>query len=272
MVNWSKPHPDSLFASVERVKIHYKLKGSGLGILLLHGSGSSLQGVEKVAHSLARSYTVVTPDLPGSALSGPREDRDYRITTFAKTMAGFMAQIGFSEYAVAGNSLGGNIAWNMALDYPAAVKALCLINATGYPDKELPAGLRLMRNPFLKPLLRSWLPRGVTEKNLRSAVGPGSDIVSRDMVDRVYGLMSLPGNRSAFVDLANTDQIDRSEAIRKISVPTLILRSAHVDGQYFERDIAGSSELIRADGGHLLPEEQPEWVSDAILRFMESLK
>jgi len=53
-------------------------------------------------------------------------------------------------------------------------------------------------------------------------------------------------------------------------VPTLVLRSASIDGQHFARDIADSRELIHPDGGHLLPEEQPEWVAEAVADFLDA--
>jgi pimeloyl-ACP methyl ester carboxylesterase len=179
-----------------------------------------------------------------------------------------MDALDVARYAVVGNSLGGNVAWNLALNHPERLTGLVLINATGYPEKRLPGGIRLARNPLLRPLLRRWMPRRAVERNLRSAVGPRSDIVDDAMVERTYRLMSRTGNRSAFVDLANTEQPDRSREITKISVPTLVLRSASIDGQHFARDIAGSREVVHTDGGHLLPEEDPTWVADAISSFL----
>lgn len=81
---------------------------------------------------------------------------------------------------------------------------------------------------------------------------------------------SIEWPRWTFVDLANTDQPDRSTEIPRISVPTLVLRSASIDGQHFARDIADSRELIHPDGGHLLPEEQPEWVAEAVADFLDA--
>jgi pimeloyl-ACP methyl ester carboxylesterase len=113
-------------------------------------------------------------------------------------------------------------------------------------------------------LLRRMASRSATERNLRSAVGPGSTIVEEAMVDRVHALLSRPGNRDAFIDFANTDQLDRTGEIPRITAPTLTLRSGMIDGQHFARDITGSRESTYADGGHLLPEEAPEWVAGAI--------
>lgn len=91
------------------------------------------------------------------------------------------------------------------------------------------------------------------------------------MADRVHRLWNRPGHRSAFVDFANTRQPDRSAGIRRISVPTLMLRSAGMDGQHFARDIANSRELVHPHGGHLLHEEDPAWVADAIADFLDDV-
>lgn len=270
MMSWSDPDPDSRFVSVDGLRVHYKRAGHGPAVLLLHGSGSSTHGVGRVAEALSASFDVIRPDLPGFGLTGPRPDRDYRIAAYVATLARFMAALEIPRYAVVGNSLGGNIAWNLALDEPDRVTSLVLVNATGYPEKSLPSGILLARNPLLRPLLRRWTPRRATERNLRLAVGPHSRIVDDAMVDRVHTLMNRPGNRAAFVDFANTDQPDRSTQVPDIAVPTLVLRSASIDGQHFARDIPGSHELVHPDGGHLLPEEDPEWVARAVQEFLTS--
>lgn len=271
MMDWSNPSPDSHFVEIDGLRVHFKRAGSGPVVLLLHGSGSSMQGFERVAALLSRSFTVIRPDLAGSGLTGPRPDRDYRIEAYVATVAAFMVALDIERYSVAGNSLGGNIAWNLALTHPGRLDSLVLINATGYPEKSLPAGLRLARMPLLRPLLRRWLPRSATRANLRTIVGQGSTIVDEAMVDRVHDLMSLPGNRSAFVDFANTTQTDRSAEIPRIATPTLVLRSAGIDGQHFARDIPAAQERIHPTAGHLLPEEDPTWVADAIEAFLKSL-
>jgi pimeloyl-ACP methyl ester carboxylesterase len=264
-------HPDSQFAAVDGMRIHYKRSGRGPTVVLLHGSASSLYGVAALAQRLWPSFEVIRPDLPGFGVTGPRPDRDYRVATYAATLARFLDAIGVERCTVAGNSLGGNIAWNLALDHAERLTGVVLINATGYPDKELPAAMRLARNPVIGQLLRRFMPRRAVERSLRQAVGPNSDIVDAAMVERAHRLWNRRGNRSAFVDFLNTDQPDRSAEIPRISVPTLVLRSADMDGQHFSRDIAGSIEKVHPDGGHLLPEEDPAWVAEAITEFLLSL-
>lgn len=266
-------HSDSQFATVDGMWIHYRRSGKGPTVVLLHGSASSLYGVEAVAQRLWASFDVIRLDLPGFGVTGPRPDRDYRVVTYAGTLARFLGVIGVERCAVVGNSLGGNIAWNLALDHPEHLQltGLVLINATGYPDKELPAAMALARNPVVGQLLRRFMPRRAVERSLRQAVGPNSDIVDAAMVDRAHRLWNRAGNRSAFVDFLTTDQPDRSAEIPNIDVPTLVLRSADMDGQHFTRDIAGSVEKVHPDGGHLLPEEDPAWVADAVTDFLQPL-
>nr|WP_280304428.1 alpha/beta hydrolase [Nocardia abscessus] len=178
-----------------------------------------------MAAALSSSFDVIRPDLPGFGLTGPRADRDYRIQTYAETVAAFLDSIGVSKASVVGDSLGGNIAWNFALDHQQRVDRLVLINATGCPGKSLPLALRLARNPIGRVLMRNLASRSATERNLRSAVGSRKSVVDDAMVDRVHAMLTRPGNQKAFIDFANTDQIDRTTEIPAIAAPTLVLRS-----------------------------------------------
>ncbi|MDT5069702.1 MAG: hypothetical protein QOK02_5857 [Mycobacterium sp.] len=262
---------ESQFVDVDALRLHYKRAGRGPSLLLLHGTTSSLEHFDRATAILQESFDVIRPDLPGFGLTGPQPHGDYRVRTYAATMAHFMEQLNIARYAVAGNSLGGNVAWNLALDFPTHLRALILVNATGYPEKSLPVGMRLARNPLVRPLMRAWMPRRMVERGLRQAVGPHSTIVDDAMVTRVHHLWNQPGNRSAFVDFVNTDQPDRSSEIVNVTVPTLVLRSAGIDGQHFASDIPGSREAIHPDGGHLLPEEDPVWFADQVTTFLDAL-
>ncbi|MBF6136954.1 alpha/beta hydrolase [Nocardia otitidiscaviarum] len=262
--------PDSRFVTVDGLRVHYRRNGTGPSILLLHGSGSSLESWDRVAAMLSESGDVIRPDLPGFGRTGPRQDRDYAVGKYAETLAKFLDALGIASVTVVGNSLGGNIGWNFALDFPQRVDRLVLINSTGYPDKSLPLAFRLARSRVGRVILRRLISRSAIERNLRTLVGANQEIVDDAMVDRVYGMMRRPGNQQAFIDFANIDQVDRTAELSKIGAPTLVLRSASIDGQHFARDIRGSRELLHPDGGHLLPEEDPQWVADAVRRFISN--
>ncbi len=259
----------SRWATVGELTVHYKRQGVGHPVVLLHGSGSSLQSFDRVTELLVDSFEVVRLDLPGFGLTGPRPDRDYRITAVADVVAQVLDVLDLRRAVVGGSSLGGNVAWNFGLDYPDRASGLVLINATGYPGKSLPLALRLAQNPLGRVLLRRLSSPRTTARNLRSLVGSGSlGVVDDAMVRRVYAMMTRPGNQQAFIDFANTEQLDRTGELSTVAAPTLVLRSEGVDGQHFAEQIPGSVERINPRTGHLLPEEDPEWVADQLRQFM----
>lgn len=258
----------SSYCSVGGLRVRYVREGAGRVIVLLHGSGSSLDAFDVVARRLRDRCELVRVDLPGFGLTGPRPDRDYRLGAYTRFLEGLLGQLGIGSAVLVGNSLGGNIAWQYTLDFPDRVRGLVLVNSTGYPEKSLPDAIRLARTPVIGQLLRRWGSRGAVARSLRQAVGR-TEAVDDALIDRVHAMAARPGNRGAFVDFANTEQVDRSQEISRVAVPTLVVRGDLIDGQHFARDIAGSRELVLPDVGHLLPEEAPEELADAILSFID---
>jgi pimeloyl-ACP methyl ester carboxylesterase len=247
------------------MSIHYKREGKGPVIVLLHGSGSSLHCFDAVVEDLKDRFELVRLDLPGYGITGPRKDRDYRIETYVGFMMKFVSALKINRFCLGGNSLGGNIAWNFALQHPQLLTNLILMNATGYPEKSLPLAMRLARAPFGPFLLKRMLSRRATERNLRQLAGSGTTNLDEKLIDRVHAFIASPGNLQAFIDFSRTDQADRSLEIPSIKVPTLVLRGASVDGQYFARDMAHCRDVIFSGAGRLLPDEIPHEIAKAIL-------
>jgi pimeloyl-ACP methyl ester carboxylesterase len=263
--------PTSAFASVDGMQLHYTRSGSGPAIVLLHGSGASLHIFNEIVETLEARFEVICLDLPGFGLTGPRPDRDYSIEAYVSSLRDFLDQNVPGPFVLGGHSLGGQIAWTYALRPVGRLRGLVLMNATGYPEKTLPTAFKLARNPVIRPFARRWGSRSAIARSLAAIVGPGSDAVDDAMIDRVHALTSRPGNRGAFVDLANTDQADRSREISTIAAPTLILSSDLVDGQHFARDVRGCCEVRFEGVGHLMPAEAPRRTAKAIAGFVDSL-
>jgi len=259
----------SSFTSTDGMQVRFRREGTGPAVLLLHGSGSSLDAFDEVAARLRVHCEVIRLDLPGFGLTGPRPDRDYRIESYVAFLGRFLDGQSVPSAVVVGNSLGGNIAWNTGVACPERVQRLVLMNATGYPGKALPVAIRLARNPLTRPLVRRMGSRDAVARNVRGAVGPGFT-VPEDMIDRIHSMMSRPENRAAFVDIANTEQLDRTAELRRLRVPTLVLRGDLIDGQHFARDIPDCREIVLPGVGHLMPEEAPAAVADAVLEFIGS--
>ncbi|MDR6144035.1 pimeloyl-ACP methyl ester carboxylesterase [Microbacterium foliorum] len=252
------------------MRVRYAHQGSGRPLVLLHGSGSSLETFDPIVERLARRAKVIRLDLPGFGHTGPRPDGDYRIETFARTVARALTALGVRGAVVAGNSLGGNIAWNLALEAPELVEGLVLINATGYPGKALPLPMRLARNPIGRVLIRLSSSRSGVARSVRSTVGPGSS-ASPELIERTHANLTRPGNLQAFIDFSRTDQTDRTRLIRHVTVPVMVLRSAGMAGQRFAADLPHAAERVHLTGGHLLPDEDPGWLADALDDFLDDL-
>ncbi|MCQ3000787.1 alpha/beta hydrolase [Pseudomonas syringae] len=257
---------ESQFIHIDGMRIHYKCESQGPTIVLLHGSGSSLHCFDKVVDGLVAHYNVVRLDLPGFGLTGPHPQKDYRIESYVRLLNEFTDALGIDNFCLGGNSLGGNIAWNFALDYPLKLSGLMLMNATGYPGKSLPAAMSMARNPVGRALLKTSFSRDAIEQNLSKLVGTRMHGLDETLIDRVHSLSNLPGNVQAFIDFAATKQRDRSDEISQIQTSTLVLRGDEVDGQYFARDIPNCREICFTGGGHLLPDEMPLEVCTAILQ------
>lgn len=259
------------FVEMDGMEVHFRRTGQGPSLLLLHGSGSSLHIFDTAVAHLAEEFDVIRLDLPGFGVTGPRPDRDYSVGAYVSFIDRFADALGVERFLVAGHSFGGQIAWTYALAHPDRLTGLVLMNATGYPDKQVPLVLRLARNPLTRPIIRYFGSRAATGRSLARLAGPGSTVVDEAMVDRVHSLMSGSGAKQALIDFASTEQPDRSAELANISTPTLVLRSDLVDGQHFGRDIRGSSEVFLPNVGHLMPAEAPDAVSGALARFAQAL-
>lgn len=103
--------------SVAPVQLNHHRAGSGPPLVLLHGLGSRWQIWQPVIPALAERFDVVAPDLPGFGASPmPPEGAPPGAGSLARLVAGFCAELGpgFERPHVAGNSLGGFVALELA--------------------------------------------------------------------------------------------------------------------------------------------------------------
>jgi len=108
--------------------LHYRVRGRGQNVLLLHGLGSSGAEWELQVRALERHFRVIVPDLPGSGQSAPLDGR-FTIAGFAETLWRLLDHLHVSRVHIVGFSLGGAVALEMALQRPDSVPRLGLINS-----------------------------------------------------------------------------------------------------------------------------------------------
>ncbi|MEZ2132891.1 alpha/beta hydrolase [Sinorhizobium sp. CB9] len=118
--------------SVSGGSIFTTITGSGPPVLLLHGFPETHLMWRDVAALLASEFTVICSDLRGYGASAcPPSTPDhlpYSKRAMAAEMVEVMAKLGFGEFMVAGHDRGGRVAYRMALDHPAMITKLAVLD------------------------------------------------------------------------------------------------------------------------------------------------
>ena len=118
--------------------IRYLAGGEGPPLVLLHGAGDNSLDWRWVLPALTATHRVYAPDLPGSPDSA-RPAADYSPAFFERFVASFLDALGIGRATFVGNSLGGLVAFRLALSEPTRVGALVLVDSAGLGPEVNPA-------------------------------------------------------------------------------------------------------------------------------------
>ena len=128
---------------VDGLRLRVADAGTGPALLLVHGLTASHAVWEPTLAEFAHGWRVIAPDLPGHGESD-KPDAPYTIDFFAGVMRSLMRELGVHEAVVAGSSLGGQVALELAAWYPTFTRALVLVApAVGYSAAMRPVGQAL---------------------------------------------------------------------------------------------------------------------------------
>jgi haloacetate dehalogenase len=112
--------------------INVRIGGSGPPLLLLHGYPQTHIEWRKIAPELARTFTVVMPDLRGYGDSGKPADGENHVNYSKRAMAldqaEVMTALGFDRFAFVGHDRGARVGHRLALDHPDRVTKLALLD------------------------------------------------------------------------------------------------------------------------------------------------
>ena len=235
------------------MRISWDRRGSGEPLLLIQGLGYGRWGWEPVVEPLARSFDVLTFDNRGIGESdvppGP-----YTAAEMAADAVQVLDEAGIERAHVAGTSLGGMIAQELALTYPARVSKLVLACTT-------PGGPQAysMPQPTVDLMLARASLREFTENALAPAERP--DLVDRILVHRER---TAQGFEAWAAQAAAAAGFDASGRLGGLAAPTLV---QHGDGDLVvdPRNAELLVELIPdarlsvyEGGGHLFFWQEPE--------------
>ncbi len=275
---------DSKFIELNQMSVHYRDQGianDSIPIILLHGTGASLHTWEGWVNALKFEHRIIRLDLPAYGLTGPNPAGDYSQEFYATFVHDFLAQLGIKRCIIAGNSLGGAIAWNFAMKYPQAVSKMILVDAGGYAmkSKSVPIAFRVAGWPIIKNLFKYVTPRSIVQKSVENVYADKSK-VSETLIDRYFELSLREGNRQAFIDRMSEFRnkglvTDNSLKIKALIMPTLILWGEQdlliplEVAQKFHADLPNDTLVVFKNLGHTPMEEDAVATVAAVKTFLK---
>lgn len=267
----------SHFIEINDLTVHYKKKGEGFPVLLIHGTSSSLHTWQKWDSLLSASYTTYSIDMQGGGLTTPPADNDYSIDAYLGLIDAFVLKLGIDSFFLVGNSLGGHTAWAYAANSPLAprVKKLVLIDPSGFsdPKQEKPLVFQLAQFDFLFKIIERLNTSAFVKKSLNE-VFYNDDLITDEMIKRYTELAYRAGNREAFFYKVRQFQNGKKEDLEKITCPTLIMWGEEDRwiplslSSIFTSHIPQNELVVYPKCGHIPMEEKAmESVEDAIHFF-----
>jgi pimeloyl-ACP methyl ester carboxylesterase len=271
---------ESEFVEIDGMQVHFRDQGilsDTLPIVLIHGTGASLHTWEAWVSELKNEHRIITLDLPAYGLTGPNQTGDYSQDFYVGFMDKLLSKLNINRCILGGNSLGGAITWAYALEHPAKVSKMILVDAGGYPmvSKSVPIAFQIARMPVLGNLFKYVLPHSIIEKSLQN-VYVHDDRITPELIERYYDMASREGNRKAFLDrMKSSIKNDKYLKIRTLLMPTLIIWGEQ-DGlipidvaEKFHADLPNDTMIVFKNLGHTPMEEDPMETVKAVKEFLK---
>lgn len=192
--------------------IAYTLAGHGPALLLIHGLGGTRHTWRHLIDDLARTYSVIAPDLPGHGESDPPAG-DYSLGAHACALRDLMLALGYRRFSLAGHSLGGGVALQTAYQFPERIDRLTLISSGGL-GPEISAPLRAATLPGADAVVAalSRLPASLTSRALAAAPALVSGTDAQQIAEVLSGLQGAK-QRTAFIRTARSVIDWRGQAV-----------------------------------------------------------
>jgi pimeloyl-ACP methyl ester carboxylesterase len=251
------------------VHLHYRDEGKADGpvLVLVHGFGASAADWDDWAARLGDTYHIIAPDLPGHGLTrapaGYQSSGDGQVSV-VEAMA---SALKLPPFVIAGNSMGGGVAWRYTLAHPERVKGLVLVDAAGWPplkaQKQGVLIFTLLGSPPVRAVIKNLDTTALVKQGMQSAFIDKA-LVTPALVKRYTDFSRAPGHRDILTSRPPGKPTDPTPLLANIQVPTLVMVGAedHVipaaDGQRFKDAIPGSTLIVYPGVGHAPMEQIPD--------------
>jgi pimeloyl-ACP methyl ester carboxylesterase len=264
----------------EGIRVHYREDGpkDAPVLILVHGYGDSHFTWEGWTPILSRHYRLIALDLPGHGLTEAPPSYILRAADLADLVAKFAKTIGAEHFSIAGNSLGGGVAWLVAARHPEQVDALILDAAAGWPQPPAAGSpslaFRILSHPLGRELLKHIDNKPLIRQGVRGEVGDPS-VITDAFIDRWAALQRAPGHRDILLDIDMASVfVATPESVGAIKAPTLILQGEtdplihKASAEKFAGAIAGSRLILYPGIGHLPQVEIPQKTAQDVDDFL----
>jgi len=176
---------------INGVNYYYELHGKGEPVLLLHGGLGSIDMFGPNMPSLAEHREVIAVDLQGHGRT-TLGDRPISLIAMGDDMAALLGKLGYKQVDVLGYSMGGGVAFRLAVQHPDVVRRLVLVSTgfaqDGFYPEMLPmqaqVGAAMVEQMKETPMYKSYM-----------AVAPNPADFPR-LLDRMGEWMRTPYNWS----------------------------------------------------------------------------
>lgn len=256
------------FATHQGVRLYWKLEGAphAPALVLLNSIGTDMDLWSGALPALLQHFRVLRIDTRGHGASNA-PDGDYGLADLAGDVSAVMDAAGIAKAAVAGVSLGGMIAMQLALDRPEKVNALVPICTSATMDRAAWAD-RVAK-------VRSEGTSAIADLVMGRFLSPGFTRTHQAIAEGVrFGLVAMADEGYAGCAAAIRD-MDLIGSLPGIALPTLVVAgdrdtstpfAGH--GEHLVAAIPGA-QVIHLDAAHLAPIESPLALAGAITRFLQ---
>lgn len=274
--------PQSRFATVDGVKLHYLIAGKGDPIVLLHGYAETSHMWLPLIAKLAARHTVIAPDLRGFGDSDAPAD-GYTKAAMARDVHGLVVSLKYPKVKIVGHDIGLMVAYAYAAQYPTEVDRIALMDAF------LP-GVGDWTHVWLLRDLWHFHFYGKTPLALVSgreriyfehfwndfAADPKKSVQEKDRVFYAEAY-ARPGHMAAGFEVFRAFEKDAADfagfAKTKLTMPMLVLSGEKAGGTFLieqGRLVASNVDGVLVKGsGHWLMEEAPDQVIPKLVEFLD---
>jgi pimeloyl-ACP methyl ester carboxylesterase len=267
-------------AEIDGSAVNYVDIGSGERepIVFVHGLGGQWQNWLENIPRAAQERRVIALDLPGFGLS-PMPRDEITIPGYGRTVDALLERLGIGRVDIVGNSMGGFVAAEVAIQFPRRVDQLLLVSAAGITSADMAHQPILTLGRVATAVATYGAARhrdiAARPKSRHMALALVARHPSRLKPDLAYEGFFKGTGKPGFDDALRANLgYDFRDRLPDIRQPTLIVwgeKDSIIpvrDAQEFERLIPDSRKVVMEDTGHVAMAERPATFNDLMMDFL----